>query len=158
MLQKMETIQSRHVYLGPKAAGSWSVCQDLAGPAWTIPHPLSCFISYVSYIDLFHEYISLRNKQAFMQHPGTTRCSVLMCQGEAGQGRGPAVGRLFLVCAAGPASSTAQLPPTSTSPDFPKVPPASGCFPPLLLPNQCEAESSRKDFHLNASRLITLEK
>lgn len=29
---------------------------------------------------------------------------------------------------------------------------------PLPLPNQCEAESSGKDFHLNASRLITLGK
>lgn len=32
-------------------------------------------------------------------------------------------------------------------------------FPSLFpLPNQCEAESSGKDFPLNASRLITLEK
>lgn len=41
MLQKMETMQSGHVHLGPKAAGSWPVCQDLAGPAWTIPYLLS---------------------------------------------------------------------------------------------------------------------
>lgn len=53
MLQKMDTIQVSHVYLGPKAAGSWSVCQDLAGPAWTTPYPLSCSVSYASYVDLF---------------------------------------------------------------------------------------------------------
>lgn len=49
VLQEMETMQSE-----PKAAGSWSVCQDVAGPAWTIPYPLSCFVSDVPYIDSFY--------------------------------------------------------------------------------------------------------